>query len=143
MAYEAPTPADLILRYAAFAAVDEDVIQYWLTDAERFVDESWTETDYAIAMIAMAAHNMALAGLGAEAAALSGVPAGLTKIKSGALDLTFSESAASDRQTGALSSTRYGAEYAMLRQRNRGGPRITATGTLPTGYPGEYISSGG
>ena len=36
-----------------------------------------------------------------------------------------------DRVTGALSSTRYGSEYAMLRQRNRGGARLLPTGTLP------------
>lgn len=141
--YTKPLPQHLIARYPAFAAVPTATIQYWLTDAERFVDDSWTEGDYAAGLMAMAAHNMALAGLGTEAAALSGVPGGITKIKSGALDISFSESAAADRQTGALGSTRYGADYAMLRRRNKGGPRVTATGTVPTGYLGGYVSSGG
>lgn len=138
MAYEAPAPADLIIRYPAFADVDTDVIQYWLTDAERFVDESWTETDYPIGLMAMAAHNMALAGLGSDAAAVAGIPAGITKLKSGSLDVSFAESAATDRAAGALASTRYGGEFAQLRRVNKGGPRVTPTGTLP--YPqGHYV----
>jgi hypothetical protein len=124
MAYEAPEPADLIARYPAFTDVDDAVIQYWLTDAERFVDESWTEADYPIAIMAMAAHNLALAGLGTEAAATAGVP-------TGTFSVSFTDDAANANKTGALSSNRYGAEFAMLRRRNKGGPRVTATGTMP------------
>lgn len=131
MAYTLPTPAELIIRYPSFVDVTTGTIQYWLTDAERFVDESWTEGDYAPALMAMAAHNMTLAGLGTEAAAVAGIPAGVSKFKSGSLDVSFAEGATADRVTGALSSTRYGSEFAMLRRRNKGGPRVTPTGTLP------------
>jgi len=141
MAYEAPTPEDLIARYPAFAAVDPDTIQYWLTDAERFVDESWTEGDYPIAIMALAAHNMVLAGLGTDAAATAELPGGVTNFKSGSLSVSFSDKAASDRAAGALASTRYGAEFAALRRRNRGGPRVTATGTLPYS-PQHYVDGG-
>jgi hypothetical protein len=129
--YAKPAPSDLIARYPAFADVNTTTIQYWLTDAERFVDDSWIEGDYAAGLMAMAAHNMVLAGLGTEAAATSELPAGVTSFKSGALSVAFSEGAANDRATGALSSTRYGAEFAMLRRRNKGGPRVTPTGTVP------------
>lgn len=129
--YVEPLPQHLIARYPAFADVPTATIQYWLTDAERFVDESWTEGDYAIALMALAAHNMASAGLGTDGAAVAGIPGGVTRLKSGSLDVTFADSAASDRITGALSSTRYGSEYAALRYRNKGGPRVTPTGALP------------
>jgi hypothetical protein len=129
--YAKPRPDHLKARYPAFADVPTATIQYWLTDAERFVDDSWTEGDYAAGLMAMAAHNMALAGLGTEAAATADLPAGVTSFKSGALSVQFSEDAANDRTTGSLSSTRYGAEFAMLRRRNRAGPRVTATGTVP------------
>jgi hypothetical protein len=131
MAYTAPTPEELIARYPAFTPVDDATIQYWLTDAERFVDTSWTEGDYAPALMAMAAHNMTLAGLGTDAAATVDLPAGVTSFKSGSFSVSFSDGAANDRVTGALSSTRYGSEYAMLRQRNRGGARVLPTGVLP------------
>jgi hypothetical protein len=129
--YQKPLPQHLMARYPAFADVATTTIQYWLTDAERFVDESWTEGDYAAALMALAAHNMASAGLGTEASALTGIPAGLTKFKSGSLDVTFSEGAANDRATGALASTRYGAEFQALLRRNRGGALVLPTGTLP------------
>lgn len=129
--YTKPLPQHLIARYPAFAAVATATIQYWLTDAERFVDSSWTEDDYAAALMALAAHNMASAGLGTEAAATAGIPAGVTRFKSGSLDVSFSDGATADRISGALTSTRYGAEYQALLRRNRGGPRVLATGTLP------------
>lgn len=143
--YQKPLPQHLVARYAAFAEVPTATIQYWLTDAERFVDTSWTEGDYAAALMALAAHNMVSAGLGADAAALADLPAGVSRFKSGTLDVSFAEGATADRLSGALTASRYGAEYAMLRRRNKGGVRVTATGTVPT-YPygdGGYISSGG
>lgn len=140
--YTKPLPQHLVAKYPAFADVPTATIQFWLTDAERYVDDSWTEGDYAAALMAMAAHNMAIAGLGSEAAALAGIPTGISKFKSGQLDVSFTDDAANSRTTGALASTRYGAEYAMLLRRNRGGARVTPTGTLPVGWPGGYVSSG-
>lgn len=129
--YAKPKPDHLKVRYPAFAGVPTATIQYWLTDAERFVDDSWTEGDYAAALMALAAHNMALAGLGADAAATADLPAGVTRLKSGSLDVSFGDAHAEARATGALAATRYGAEYAMLRRVNKGGARVTPTGTLP------------
>lgn len=129
--YTKPLPQHLAAKYPAFADVATATIQFWLTDAQRFVDSSWTEGDYAAALMAMAAHNMALADLGTDAAAVSGLPAGVTRMKSGSFDVTFADSVAADRTTGALSSTRYGAEYTSLLRRNKGGARVLPTGALP------------
>jgi hypothetical protein len=124
MPYTAPTPAELLLRYPAFAAVAEDVRQYWLTDAHRTVDESWIEADYAPALMALAAHNMALAGNGAA----GGIPAGVTKFKSGAVDVAFSDAAAAAQVRGGYGATRYGIEFQALLRRNKGGPRLIGGG---------------
>lgn len=129
--YVKPAPGHLMTRYLAFSAVPTATIQYWLTDAERSVDTSWSEGDYAAALMALAAHNMALAGLGTEAASLAGVPAGITRMKSGSLELGFTDAAANARAEGGYSATRYGKEFIALLRRNRGGPRITATGVAP------------
>jgi hypothetical protein len=133
MAYVVPAAADLKVRYPAFAAVDDDTVTYWITDAQRYVTEAWTETDYAVGLMALAAHNMALAGYGTDAAALSDVPAGVTRMKSGALELGFSDQMANARGTGSFDSTRYGTEYANLLARNRGGPIVSSAGVLPPG----------
>jgi hypothetical protein len=137
--YAKPLPPHLKARYAAFAAVDAGVIQYWLTDVERSVTNAWSQGDYATGLMALAAHNMALAGYGTDAASLAGVPAGITRMKSGSLELGFTEAAANARATGSLESTRYGQEYAALLARNRGGPIIQPTGEAPIGvYPGVW-----
>lgn len=129
MAYTAPLPSALKLRYPAFAAVDDTVVQYWLTDAERFVDTTWREADYAPALMAAAAHAMALQGLGATGAAA--LPTGVTRFKSASVEVAVSEAAASAQAKGGWGATRYGAEFQAIQRRNFAGPRVVAAGTLP------------
>jgi len=131
MAYTAPTPDQLQARYPAFATVADATIQVWLTDAERFVDESWAEADYAPAIMALAAHNMALLGLEVTTGAGS-LPAGVTRFKSGTMDVTLSEAAASAASKGGYASTVYGREFQLLLRRNFSGPSVVAAGVVPT-----------
>jgi hypothetical protein len=121
--YAKPEPGHLVLRYPAFAD-------------ERSVDLSWSEGDYAAALMALAAHNMALAGLGADAALQSVIPSGVSRFRSGSLDVSLTEAAANARATGSFAATRYGQEYQLLLRRNRSGPLVSDTGVLPTpDYP--------
>lgn len=136
MAYDKPIPATLKIRYPAFAAVGDDVVQYWLTDAERFADTSWMESDYAPALIAYAAHRMAetnVAGIkGSEAA--QAVAAGLVRWKSASADMQFSDTAVAEQARGGLSTTLYGREYLDLLAKNKSGGGTTAPGSVPCGY---------
>lgn len=129
--YAKPGGAHLIMKYPAFAAVAPDTLGFWLTDAERYVTNAWSEGDYAAGLMALAAHNMALAGLGTDASTLSGVPAGITRMKSGSLELGFTDAAANARMSGGYDSTRYGQEYQLLLRRNRAGPFVAPTGSVP------------
>lgn len=134
MAYIKPTPADLKMRWPAFAAVDEDTIQYWLTDAERYADESWPiEADYAPSLIDVAAHNMArkkVAGIaGGEVAAVAAT--GVTAFKSGTFSASFSEASAAQAAAGGWASTEYGQSYLEALGRNKGGPRTSGPGVVP------------
>lgn len=131
MAYTPPTVEQLQARYPAFAAVADETIQVWLTNAESFVDESWAEGDYAPAIMAHAAHNMMLLSIGAHSAAGS-LPAGVTRFKSGVVDVTISESAASITSKGGYPSTVYGREFRALLRRNFAGPSAIRAGTVPT-----------
>jgi hypothetical protein len=131
--YAKPLPPHLKMRYPAFASIEAGTIQYWLTDAERYVTTAWTEGDYAAGLMALAAHNMALAGYGTEATAVAAIPIGVSRFKSGTLDVTLTEAATNARASGDLSSTRYGIEYRALLARNRGGPLVAPTGITPDG----------
>lgn len=131
MAYTVPTADELQTRYPAFADVADVTVDYWIDDAQRFVDESWTESDYAPALMALAAHNMSLAGMGTEATTVSSLPAGVTRFKSGSFEANFTDDAANARMAGSFGATRYGQEYLLLLRRNKGGPRVQATGAVP------------
>lgn len=124
MAYVAPAPADLKLRYDAFATVDDTKIQFWLTDALRFVDTSWDEADYAPAIMAAAAHHMARQGIGSGVGAQ--MPAGMTNFRSGDFSVSMSEAAAAQGAAGGWASTSYGIEFRGLLRRNKGGPRLVS-----------------
>lgn len=126
MAYTAPTPDQLQARYPAFGAVADATVQVWITDALRSVDESWIEDDYAPAIMALTAHNMALLGLAATAGA-GALPAGVTRFKSGVMDVTISEAAAGAAARGGYGSTVYGREFQLLLNRSHGGPRVIAS----------------
>lgn len=102
------------IRIPGLASVDDDTVEYWLTDAERFVDDSWMEQDHDPALIAAAAHHIQLA-------LDKSYPFGVQKFRSGSFD-----AALSDRQANATGfrSTVYGLEYLSLLRRNHGGPRL-------------------
>ena len=144
MAYDLPTPTLLKQRYPAFAAVDDGTIQYWLTDAERFVDTTWMESDYAPALMAYAAHSMTEQGVAGIASGGAGVPAGVTSFKSASVSINFAEAAVTQQVEGGLSADRYGREYLALLHRNKAGPRVVGGGVAdgcnagfagPLGYP--------
>lgn len=137
MAYTAPTPADLRRRYPAFVGVSDDDIQYWLTDAELFVDQSWMEADYAPAIIAVAAHNMMAAGVaGLPSSSLTSLLAkGVTQFKSGTFSGQFSDEAVKQALAGGWKSTMPGQEYLLLLRRNKMGAGVTDPGDAPSCWP--------
>lgn len=143
MAYTVPAAADLKARYTDFADVADATVDYWITDAQRFVTEAWMEVDYSVGLMAHAAHSMALGGLGVAAAAASGIPAGVTRFKSGSFEANFSEQQANASAAGDYSSTRYGMEFKRLVRRNVGsGPIVSSTGSLPYNPLQHFVDGG-
>lgn len=132
MAYSVPTSADLKVRYPGFSTVADATVNYWIADAQRVVTEAWIEADYPIAIMLHAAHEMATAGL--EAGDVAALPQGVTRFRSGSMDVGMAESLAS--ATG-YQATRYGREFLVYLKRNRGGAIVVSPGRVPAGavYP--------
>lgn len=129
MPYTTPTAADLKLRYPAFAAVDDAVVDYWLEDALLTVKTSWIEDDYQPAIMALAAHNMASEGLGSGGDIASLGAAGVTDFKSASMSVSFDAATVRASSGGGYDSTRYGIAFKVYLRRNRGGPFLaTACG---------------
>lgn len=126
MAYEQPTPAELKAMFPDFVTVDDSTVQLYIDMANRNVDETWLEADYKRAIMSLAAHLMALMGIGKspEAVAVTGGLAIFQTIKSKDLSLTKFDRPASDNDFWQWSATRYGKLYRALLQLNKGGPRF-------------------
>lgn len=121
-----PTPDDLKARWPEFGPVDDDRVQYWLTDAERTVTPDWLDADYGVGLMTLAAHEMVV---NEEAGApVPAIPAGVTSFRSASFSATVSDAVAAKGAAGGYASTKYGEQFAVMLRRNRGGPRLV-------GYP--------
>lgn len=135
MAYTAPTVRDLVARFPAFAAVPISTVEVYLNDALGMVSESWAEADYIPAACALAAHNMAVLGLdNGKTEAETYAAQGVTSVRSGNFSMQISESVAIKAAAGGFDSTPYGRQFAVIRRRNRAGPRLITAG--PACVPG-------
>lgn len=139
MAYVDPTADDLKAAFPRFAAVADETVEFWLERARRSVDESWTEGDYAMGQMLLAAHHMTLNGLGTgvEATVAAQGMGDFKSVRSGSFSLDRGDNS-SGAAAGTIGSTSYGQQFAALQKLNVGGARVAPTGALPTErlYPG-------
>lgn len=111
-------------RFAAFAAIADADVQYWLDEGIGEV-AAWNTDDQPRATLLYAAHKLAEQGLGANA-----LPGGVTSFKSGTFSASISDAQA--MRTG-FDSTVYGREYLQLARRSFGGPRLAWTPNVSVG----------
>lgn len=109
--------AQFFVRYPELAAQSPAAVSYWLVEARKIVAADWD--DETGAAFAFAAHKLARAGAGS-----TGIPAGVTRFRSGSMDVAFTEAAANALNSGGYDSTPYGQEFAVYLRRNRGGARL-------------------
>ena len=105
----------LVQVFPAFAKVPPALIDYWLDEAA--IIANWGNDH---AQMLLACHYMSINGLGTDAAV-----SGVTKFKSGTVDMTFSEAKAN---AIGLNQTVYGQQFYILLRRRQAGPRIIAAG---------------
>lgn len=123
MAYVAPTAAEIKTRFPEFAAVDTSLIDQIIAEANRFVDSSWIEADYKIAIQFLTAHMLVTGGaLNPDGAAAQAVVSGPIKSESlGDASVSYSDSSVSSglsAEESELMSTNYGRRFAAIRRAN-------------------------
>lgn len=109
--YDADSPIvdTFRLRYPTLADVSDEVLVYWLNDAEVIVG-NWSSHD--VALMALTAHNIAMSGFGAS---------GPASFKSGTFSATLTDQQAN--RTG-YSATRYGLEFLDYARVNVGSAQL-------------------
>lgn len=132
--YQAPTPAHLMAKYPAFHDVAYSTIAAHLADAREGVDTSWSEARYAPALMALAAHTMALLGLGETDDVQAYARKGVSSIRDGAFSVSLSDRRVAEASGGGYDATPYGRAYKLLLRREKGGPRVIAPAVPPGGW---------
>ena len=121
MSYIVPSPADIAARFPAFAAVPPATLAQAIAEAQARVDTSWLASDYAIALMLLAAHTLTLDGLGtgAEAASAAAGTLGFASLRSGGLSLDRQRPPRGAAEPSLLAETTYGRRFLALLKVNQ------------------------
>jgi hypothetical protein len=115
MAYDPPTVESFRDRFPEFDVdtIDDTVVQMLLDEAGRFVDTTWTEGDYAIAIRLLAAHfaQMEINGAGGSGSGGSNTQTTET-LNLG--PITISTRVGASASSFGFDSTAYGRQYLQL-----------------------------
>lgn len=137
MAYTVPSVDDFRDRFPKWtgSVASTSQIARGIARGQRNVDQTWTEGDYAEAILLYAAHWLTLAGVGPDAAAgttQAEAGFGVKKMKTGDHEIEYA-GATTLGQAGAIGDyalTVYGVQFAQLRRQNFAG---VMTGCAPAG----------
>jgi len=143
MAYTLPTIADFRARFPRFTepVASDALAQMALDRGARNVDTSWTEGDYAEAIMLYAAGWLTAEGIGsgAEAQAAAAGASGFKTMRSGQLTLErFDNAGGSASPADPVLATSDGLAFAALRRANVGGPRVAGGGCPGGAYFGFF-----
>jgi hypothetical protein len=124
MAYVDPTATDVKTRYPEFDSVADPRVDLFIAEAKMWVDESWLEGDYTIAIQTLTAHMMAYEGAifsTPGAASFGSVSGPIKGEKLGDASIEYSDRGASSSVSldeREFASTPYGLRFLALRRRN-------------------------
>lgn len=122
--YTVPVAANLKAMFPAFASVPASTINAYIVRGNRMVDTTWTEGDFAYAIMLLACHYMVTAGLGTGAAAQAAAQGleGFRVIRSASLTLERGGGSALGGASGVpeeYAGSTYGQQFWALLRRNR------------------------
>lgn len=126
MAITPPTASDFKARYIEFAPVSDTLVNLVLADAAEFVAETWRQVDRIPAVMALAAHMLAMEGEPQRSAGGSGgagaVSGPVQSAKVGDVSVTFKGWSLGGTGTGSIADsynqTAYGQRFLTYLRRN-------------------------
>lgn len=132
MAYTPPDKAAFIAIFPAFASVSDEAYTFWSARAGRIIDgkAECLGDDADLAAMLATAHYLSGQGIGTSTD--SQLPAGISRIKSGTIEIER-DSSADTASMGEWGGTSYGRQLWPMLKACLGGPRVTGTGYAPYG----------
>lgn len=122
MPYTLPTANELQTRYPAFATTADGTIDLAITDAARFVDETWLEDDYQPAIMALAAHNLTMEGALGGSVQNGGA---ITSEKLGDASTSYGNAIDASKSVSDWGQTTFGRAFLRLLRVNQPGVMVT------------------
>ena len=122
MAYDAPTVAEFKTRFPALVVGKSDpLIQMFLSEANRSVDNSWLEGDYKNAIMLLAAHNMTMEDAAAGSSGGGSGSIGVSSESFGGMSISYdkSDSSNDDAAKSEWGATEYGRRFYRLLKLNK------------------------
>lgn len=124
MAWLPPTIAEFKIRYPEFASVPDATLQAFLDEATGEVGPTWIERTRSPAIMALAAHLLAVQGLGGDASAGDGgvaISGAVKRRKVGDVEVEFAGLSTGGGGSGIAAgylSTAYGRRYLEWLRKN-------------------------
>lgn len=122
-AYARLSLADFQALYPAFATLTDGPYAAWATKAEAQVGEEYGTYRQDAAEL-LTAHLLAMSGVGMATGTEVLSATGATSFKSGTFSATISDSVVARRARGGFQATVWGQQFAAIRNRLFGGPRL-------------------
>lgn len=116
MPYTTPTANEFKSRFPRFLAVQNSLVDTFISEAERMVDTGWLEDDYQPAIMYLAAHNLTMEGLPDDARPVD-TPGGVTSEKLGDASVTYGDAMSKGNQED-YGQTQFGRRFQKLLKRN-------------------------
>jgi hypothetical protein len=118
MAHTPPTPEEFKTRFPVFASETDERVQIFLTEAGNNIDDTWEESDYAPAIMYLAAHLLKTENDGtADDASASSGP--ITSESFAGMSRSYDASKMSAAQKSMYGGTIYGQRYYVLLLKNK------------------------
>jgi hypothetical protein len=122
MAYVAPTYAEFVARFPIFGDKDQSYIEAMIVEANRSVDQSWTDGDYKTAIMYLAAHLIATDNMEAGSSVVFGPGSGAVASESfGGMSISYEKTPGADDSAAKSQwgSTEYGRRFYRLLKLNK------------------------
>lgn len=130
MAYARPTLAQFKALFPAFLTLTQEQYEAWIGKAEARVTDLYGD-DQQDATELLAAHLLALNGVGAAPGVDTIAASGVTSFKSASFSANLSESVVTQRSKGGYQATSYGQQFADIQRRLFSGPLLVGNTCLP------------